>query len=161
MLINNAGILLDTRIEEENLSTRDLFTKTLDTNVIGAACLTEACLPLLQKSGFARVVFVSSRMGSIAESFNKETLYYKIDYRAYDCSKAAMNMLASNYARILESTGALVNVACPGLVKTKATKFHPYGTTTDVGAKRIVELATLEKGGPSGTFSDINGEIPW
>lgn len=100
-------------------------------------------------------------MGSIAESYNKETLYYKIDYKAYDCSKAALNMLASQYARILEDAGALVNVACPGLVKTKATKFHPYGTSTEVGAKRIVELATIGKGGPHGTWSDSNGSIPW
>ncbi len=162
VLINNAGILLD-RVREgtEQLSTRELFSQTFGTNVIGTACLTEACLPLLRKSDFARLVFVSSRMGSLELSTNKETLYYNIDYKAYDSSKAALHMLALNYARILNDTGALVNVACPGLVQTKLTNYHAWGTSTDVGAQRIVELATAEKGGPTATFSDKDGSIPW
>lgn len=158
VLINNAGILID---HDKSLSTRELFTQTFNTNVIGTACLTEACLPLLRKSNFARLVFVSSRMGSLSLSTDKETLYYNIDYKSYDSSKAAVNMLALNYARILDDAGALVNVACPGLVKTKLTGNHPLGTSTDAGAQRIVQLATLEKGGPTATFSDIQGGIPW
>jgi NAD(P)-dependent dehydrogenase (short-subunit alcohol dehydrogenase family) len=165
VLVNNAGILLDRAPEateaHKHLSTRELFSLTFSTNVIGTACLTEACLPLLRKSDFARLVFVSSRMGSLSESTNKETLYYNIDYMSYDSSKAALNMLALNYARILEDTGALVNVACPGLVQTKLSKYHPWGTSTDVGARRIVELATAVKGGPTATFSDRDGSIPW
>lgn len=161
VLVNNAGTLLDGKDAHKGLSTRELFTQTFVPNVIGTACLTEACLPLIRKSDFARLVFVSSRMGSLSESTNKETIYYNIDYKAYDASKAALNMLALNYARILDGTGALVNVACPGLVQTKLTNYHAYGTSTDVGAKRIVQLATAEKGGPTATFSDRDGAIPW
>jgi NAD(P)-dependent dehydrogenase (short-subunit alcohol dehydrogenase family) len=161
VLINNAGILLDTLIVEKGLSTRELFNQTFDTNVAGTACLTEACLPLLRKSELPRLVFVSSRMGSLVESKNKDTPYYKADYKSYDASKAALNMLALNYARILEDTDALVNVACPGLVQTKLTGFHSYGTSTDLGAQRIVQLATAEKGSPTATFSDRDGTIPW
>lgn len=165
VLINNAGVLLDYvpgAIEAyKDLSTRELFTRTFSTNVIGAACLTEACLPLLRKSEIPRVLFVTSRMGSLSEATNKSTLYYAIDYKAYDCSKSALNMLALNYARILDADGAMVNAVCPGLVKTKATNYHPYGTTTEVGAQRIVELATASKGGPTATFSDRDGSIPW
>jgi NAD(P)-dependent dehydrogenase (short-subunit alcohol dehydrogenase family) len=159
VLVNNAGIMLDTLPKPP--PTRQLFNQTFDTNVTGAACLTEACLPLLQKSKSARLVFVSSRMGSVSETTNKETMYYNGEYRAYDASKAALNMLALNYARIFDGTEALVNVACPGLVQTKLTSFHAYGSSTEVGAKRIVELATLGKGGPTATFSDQNGAIPW
>ena len=165
VLINNAGILLDNgrgvTETHEHLSTRELFSLTFSTNVIGTACLTEACLPLLRKSDFARLVFVSSRMGSLSESTNKETLYYNIDYKSYDSSKAALNMLALNYARILDGAGALVNVACPGLVQTKLTNYHAWGTSTGVGAQRIVQLATAVKGGPTATFSDRDGSIPW
>ncbi|KAF2665021.1 short chain dehydrogenase reductase [Microthyrium microscopicum] len=161
VLINNAAILLDSHEQYKDLTPRELFSQTLNTNVTGTACLTEACLPLLRKSEFARLIFVSSRMGSIQETLNKETLYYNTDYKAYDCSKAALNMLALNYARILNDTGVLVNVACPGLVKTKATAYHPYGTTTDVGAIRIVQLATAGKGTATATFTDRDGVIPW
>ena len=137
VLVNNAGILLDRESEgtedDKRLSTRELFSQTLNTNVVGTACLTEACLPLLRKSDFARVIFVSSRMGSLTESTNKETPYYKADYRAYDCSKAAFNMLALNYARILDDIDASVNTVCPGLVQTKLTNFHPWGYVNGFG----------------------------
>ncbi|KAI1614148.1 short chain dehydrogenase reductase [Exophiala viscosa] len=159
VLINNAGIMLDTR--RDGRSTRELFTETFSTNTIGAACLTEACLPLLRKSESPRVLFVSSRMGSVSETTNKSTMYYNLDYRAYDCSKAALNMLALNYARILDDVGAMVNVVCPGLVKTKLIDDHPYGTSPELGAQRIVQLATASKGGPTATFTDRDGVIPW
>jgi NAD(P)-dependent dehydrogenase (short-subunit alcohol dehydrogenase family) len=165
VLINNAGVLLDyvEGITDHNkrLSTRELFTQTLSTNVTGAACLTEACLPLLQKSQLPRLVFVSSRMGSLVESLNKSTPYYSSDYKSYDASKAAMNMLAINYARILGESGALVNAVCPGLVSTKLTGNHPMGSSTEEGAKRIVEVATAGKGSPTATFSDQYGNIAW
>jgi NAD(P)-dependent dehydrogenase (short-subunit alcohol dehydrogenase family) len=165
VLINNAGILLDTLVTNtdggKTMSTRELFSQTFNTNVIGTACLTDACVPLLRKSKFPHVVFVSSRMGSLSESTNKETIYYNIDYKAYDSSKAAVNMMALNYARILDDVGALVNVVCPGLVQTKLSGYHAYGTSTELGAQRIVQLATLEKGGPTATFSDRDGIIPW
>lgn len=159
VLINNAGVMLDTR--KESLSQRQLYTQSFNANVVGAACLTEALVPLLRKSQNPRVLFVSSRMGSITESTNKSTPYYNIDYRAYDCSKAALNMLAVNYDRILSDVDAMVNAVCPGLVATKLTNNHPYGTTPEIGAQRVVQLATASKGGPTATFSDLNGPIAW
>ena len=168
VLINNAGICIEGKAVEGGggkemmmLSQRKLFNQTMGSNLIGAACLTEACLPLLRKAEVPRVVFVSSRLGSASEATNKETIYYSTDYRAYDCSKAALNMLALNWARILEGDGGLVNAVCPGLVKTKLTNFHEYGSSTEVGAQRIVELATAEKGSATATFSDRDGGIPW
>ena len=165
VLINNAGIRLDYvpgATEAHNgLSTRELFNQTFSTNIIGAACLTEACLPLLRKSELPRLVFVSSRMGSVSEATNKSTVYYSMDYKAYDCSKAALNMLALNYARIFDDEGGMVNAVCPGLVKTKLTNYHAWGSSTELGAQRIVELATASKGGPTATFTDRDGSIPW
>jgi NAD(P)-dependent dehydrogenase (short-subunit alcohol dehydrogenase family) len=159
VLVNNAAILIDGFIPGQ--STRDLFTQTFGTNVIGTACLTEAILPLLRKSGLPRIVFVSSRMGSLAEATNREMPFFHWDFKAYDASKAAVNMLALNYARLLEDAGGLVNVACPGLVSTGLNNHNPEGAPPEVGAQRIVELATLGKGGPTGTFSDKDGIIPW
>ncbi|KAL9635778.1 MAG: hypothetical protein Q9164_003245 [Protoblastenia rupestris] len=165
VLINNAGIFLDRGPEDmkdhKGVSTRELFDQTFSTNIIGAACLTEACLPLLRKSELPRVVFVSSRMGSLSEATNKSTPFYSMECKAYDSSKSALNMLALNYARILDADGAMVNAVCPGLVKTKLTNDHPMGSSTEVGAQRIVELATASKGGPTATFSDRDDSIPW
>jgi NAD(P)-dependent dehydrogenase (short-subunit alcohol dehydrogenase family) len=145
---------------DKSLTTRQLYQQTFATNVEGAAVLTSAFLPLLRAAASPHLVFVSSRMGSLDQTLNKETMYYAMDYSAYDASKAALNMLALNYVRILDGK-AKVNVACPGLVATKLTGFTPYGTTVENGAKRIVQLATLGEEGENGTFSDSNGVIPW
>ncbi|KAK7424084.1 hypothetical protein QQX98_000694 [Neonectria punicea] len=159
-LVNNAGILKD---RDPSYSTWDLYTDTFTTNVIGTAVLTEGLLPLLQKakSGPPRLVFVTSVMGSLQYATNKDAPWYSIDYKAYDASKAAVNMLMLNYVRVLDGTGAKVNSVCPGLVKTNLTNFSEYGTTTEVGASHVVEMATLGKDGPTGTFSNSQGSLPW
>ncbi|KAJ5321294.1 carbonyl reductase [Penicillium atrosanguineum] len=160
VLINNAGILIDV---DTSLSTWDLFQRTFSTNVIGPATLTEGLLPLLRKAevGPPRLVFVSSIMGSLGVSTDETMPWYNIDYKAYDASKAAVNMLTINYNRILADTAARVNSACPGLVRTQLTGYIEGATTTDLGAKRIVELATLGPDGPTCTFSNLQGPIAW
>ncbi|KAK3678418.1 hypothetical protein LTR78_001715 [Recurvomyces mirabilis] len=148
VLVNNAGILIDGKIKEQ--SARDLFTQTMSTNVVGTACLTEALLPLLRTSEKPRVVFVSSRMGSLHQATVKNTMFYATDYKAYDASKAAVNMLALNYARILED------------ISTNLNGYTPYGGTVEEGARRIVELAAGTKDGDvTRTFSDRDGSIAW
>jgi len=158
VLVNNAGILID---RVEGLSTKELYKKTFDTNVLGTVFITEACLPLLRKSSLPRIIFLSSRMGSIETSKDKTTPFYSTDYKAYDASKAAVNMLAVNYSRILEPDGGLVNAVCPQLVKTKLTGWTDYGITPEIGAQRVVEVVVAGKDGPNATFSDMNGPIPW
>ncbi|KAF5552895.1 short chain dehydrogenase family [Fusarium mexicanum] len=159
VLINNAAVLLD---GQQSLSTWDLFSKTFTTNVIGAGCLSQSLLPLLRKAKNAppRIVFVSSVMGSLTKATDETTIYYNIDYKAYDASKAAVNMLMINFARELHDVGGKVNVVCPGLVKTGLSGYHEWGTSTEVGAERIVQMATIGEDGPTRTFSDRNGELP-
>jgi NAD(P)-dependent dehydrogenase (short-subunit alcohol dehydrogenase family) len=159
VLINNAAILIDGT--QKAGSTHDLFTQTFTTNVIGTAVLTELLLPLLRKSALPRIVFVSSRMGSLTSSKDRTTPFYRYDFKAYDASKAAINMLALNYARVLEPEGGRVNAACPGLVSTNLHPGVKSGVVPEIGAKRIVELATVDLGGPTATYSASEGEIPW
>ena len=158
VLINNAGIGLDL---EKGRTTRELYTETFNTNVIGTACLTEAVLPLLRKSTLPRIVFVSSTMGSLAQATVKDTPFYAIDYKAYDASKAAVNMLALNYARILEDVNGKSNAVCPGLVSTKFTSYTQYGTSTFEGAEAIIKMATVGKDGPTATFWRKDGNVAW
>ncbi|KAF4430472.1 short chain dehydrogenase family [Fusarium acutatum] len=151
VLINNAGVLLD---RQQGLSTWDLFSKTFTTNVVGTGCLSQSILPLLRKAKNAppRIVFVSSVMGSLTKATDETTIYYNIDYKAYDASKAAVNMLMLNFARELSDVGGKVNSVCPGLVKTGLSGYHEWGTSPEVGAERVVEMATIEEDGPTRTF---------
>lgn len=163
VLINNAGVLLDPAGgANPKLPTRELYSRTFDTNVTGAACLTEALEPLLRKAaGGPRLVFVSSIMSSLTNATNRETLYYKFDYASYKCSKAALNMLALEYLRRLEDVGARVHIVCPGLVSTNLTHNHPAGSTPEEGAEHIVKMTTEGREGPNGTFSSKYGPSPW
>ncbi|KAL4923084.1 uncharacterized protein BDV17DRAFT_297377 [Aspergillus undulatus] len=159
ILINNAAVLLD----GSGLSTWDLYTKTFTPNVIGTGTLTESLLPLIRKAKATppTIIFVSSIMGSVQVSFDKTTPWYPIDYKVYDASKAAINILTANYHRILGPEGGKVNSVCPGLVKSNLSGYMEAGTSTEVGATRIVELATAGKDGESGTFTNRDGSIPW
>ncbi|RYP71652.1 hypothetical protein DL769_004646 [Monosporascus sp. CRB-8-3] len=167
VLVNNAGILLGTGPAPAGLTERQRFERTFVPNLFGQVGVTEAMWPLLRKAAEAggsnvpRIVFVSSRMGSSAHAKDPTAPFYHKDYRSYDCSKAALNMLALNYARMMEDVGGLVNVVCPGLVKTKLTGYIEGGETVERGAERIVQMATLAKGGPTKTFSDRSWEIEW
>jgi NAD(P)-dependent dehydrogenase (short-subunit alcohol dehydrogenase family) len=163
VLVNNAAVLLDSKPSNSHLSTFELFKQTFMTNVIGTAALTDGLIPLLRKSTAApaRLVFVSSRMGSLEISTDKTTAWYPIDYKAYDASKAALNMLMLNYARIMDGTGARVNCVCPGYVKTSLTLYTEYGTSPEVGAEKVVEMATLGEDGPVGIWTSALGPIPW
>ncbi|KAL8366735.1 hypothetical protein RB595_010544 [Gaeumannomyces hyphopodioides] len=167
VLVNNAGLQLEEPAAgKQRPPTREVFSRTMGTNVVGTACLTEALFPLLRASATGpcsppRVVFVSSHVGSNTIGVDPSFMFYQADLQAYMASKAAMNRMAIVYARILSDVGARVNIAAPGFVNTELTNFNPNGVTVEEGARRIVELATVGKDGPSSTFSDINGPLPW
>jgi NAD(P)-dependent dehydrogenase (short-subunit alcohol dehydrogenase family) len=163
VLINNAGVLLDRGVQGE-MTTRQLYDTTFSINVAGTVCLTDALSPLLRKSAQRpRLIFVSSCMGSLVISSDPSTPWYNLDYRAYDASKAAINILMINYARILADKNARVNAVCPGLVSTNLTRYMAGATTPEVGAQRIVEMATMTGIGTdvTGTFSNKDGSLPW
>ncbi|TVY16696.1 Carbonyl reductase [NADPH] 1 [Lachnellula arida] len=162
VLVNNAGILIDGK--DKDLPVRTLFDLTLSTNVTGTAYLTEALLPLLRKSAQRpRLIFVSSAMGSLAHSLDPSVSWYEGEYKAYNASKAGVNILTANYARILADKEARVNSACPGLVATNLTDYTAYGHSPEIGALRIVELATVtgRNSDVTGTFSNKDGPVPW
>lgn len=169
VLINNAGVLLDVTFDRA-LPLRELYQETFSVNVFGTAILTDALLPLLQKSQeVPRVVFVSSRMGSLAESLDPTKPWYHGNYIVYDASKAAVNMLAVEYSRVLNTgeggRGAYVNAVCPGLVKTGLTGWMEGADSPEMGARRVVELATTTGEGPetktTGTFSARGEVVAW
>jgi NAD(P)-dependent dehydrogenase (short-subunit alcohol dehydrogenase family) len=99
----------------------------------------------------------------LVESLDSSRPWYKRDYQAYAASKAAVNTLTANYAKILSEKKARVNAVCPGLVATNMTGYVSYGQSTEVGAQRIVELATVtgKDSDVTGTFSDKDGVVPW
>jgi NAD(P)-dependent dehydrogenase (short-subunit alcohol dehydrogenase family) len=158
VLVNNAAIKLDP-LEPDKL--REMYAKTFSINTIGTAIVTDKFTGLIRRAKAPRIVFVSSTTGSLTMSADPDSPWYNFELRAYDASKAAVNIVALNYARDLKDIGAMVNCVCPGLTQTKIVDFTPYGSPIADATIQIVELATLKEGGPTATFSDRNGPCPW
>ncbi|RFU27334.1 hypothetical protein B7463_g8992, partial [Scytalidium lignicola] len=158
VLINNAGISFEGR--EMEYSLRQRMAKTFDVNVFGTAAVTDAFLPLLEKSENPRIVFVSSMAGSLTQSTDFSDPWTKVPMLAYRSSKAAVNMVMAHFASQTVEKGFKVNAVCPGYIGTNLNNFQGTGTLDD-GARIVVKMATLGKDGETGTFSTIDGLSPW
>lgn len=169
VLINNAGIShaktagrpLAEVARSGRASGADLaeVRAVFDTNVFGVMAVTQAMLPLLREAPAARIVNVSSRTGSLTRISNAENPYREM-FGLYAMSKTALNAVTVGFALDLESTGIKVNAACPGFTKTNLNNFQGTGSLEDA-AKEPVRLALLGPEGPTGTFSDRDGLVPW
>ncbi|CAF9921576.1 hypothetical protein IMSHALPRED_005208 [Imshaugia aleurites] len=124
----------------------------------GAACLSDALIPLLQKSSQPRIVFVSSAVGSLTQTLDPSSSHYGANAPAYKASKAAMNMLMATYARTLKEDKWRVNSCTPQLSATAFSK--GVGRDPCIGAVIACQLATGEVEGTGG-FWDKEGKIAW
>lgn len=159
VLINNAGIALDVK-DRGKYPLREMMKRTYEVNVFGAAAVTEAFIPLLEKSENPRIVFTSSTVGSLERTSDPTNSWATAPIPAYSTSKAALNMLMVYYANILREKGFKVNASCPGHIGTDLNSYRGTGTI-DEGAANLIRLATLRKDGESGTFSTAQGPRPW
>jgi NAD(P)-dependent dehydrogenase (short-subunit alcohol dehydrogenase family) len=156
VLVNNAGIW-DGRIGVDGLTGATALTE-FNTNVMGVVRVTQAALPLLRKSANPVVVNISSGLGSFWAVSNPERNEFRYPTVVYSATKAAVSMLTVEYAKAVPEVK--FNAAEPGLTATDLTGGHG-GQSVAEGAEVIVRLATIGKDGPTGTFQQNEGELPW
>ncbi|HEY2259156.1 MAG TPA: SDR family NAD(P)-dependent oxidoreductase [Solirubrobacteraceae bacterium] len=156
VLINNAGIVGARKPVDE--VTADDVRLTYETNVFGVVRVTQAFVPLLQRSEDPVIVNVSSGMGSLALTSDPDRLESTIVTLAYPSSKSALNMITTQYAKALPKMR--VNAVDPGYT---ATDLNGHAGTQSVqeGCEPIVRMAKLDRTGPSGTFVGRGGIVPW
>ncbi|WP_433442110.1 SDR family NAD(P)-dependent oxidoreductase [Nonomuraea sp. CA-141351] len=163
VLVNNAGISGTAWVPPSATSPRTVW-EVFETNVIGVLMVTNAMLPLLRRSPAARIVNVSSGVGSLAHHTDPGHYMSGLPPMAtYPVSKTALNSLTVQYAKELRKDGILVNAAAPGACATDFSKDLPYKITRTAadGAAIIIRLATLGPDGPTGGFYDDEGIVPW
>jgi NAD(P)-dependent dehydrogenase (short-subunit alcohol dehydrogenase family) len=159
ILVNNAGIV-DAEDGPPTASSADAARRILDTNFVGTLAVTQAMLPLLRQAPAARIVNLSSSLGSLTFNGDPTSRYYSARLIGYNASKAAVNMLTVQLAQELRETPIVVNSVSPGYVKTDLTGHNGF-MTPEEGARLPVEYALLGKDAVSGRFVEASGETPW
>ena len=132
-----------------------------ETNVFGVLAVYQAMLPLLRESSDARIVNVSSGVGSLATNADP-TFYYREMYGpVYPASKTALNAITLAMMIELESTGIKVNLVSPAFTKTNLNGYEGTESVED-GSREVVRVALLGPDEPTGTFTRWeNTTIPW
>lgn len=156
VLINNAGILGAHAAVPD--ATADDLRPVFETNVLGIVRTTRAFLPILERSDAPVIVNVSSGMGSMAVTGDPSRVEHGIANVTYSPSKAAVNMLTTQYAKALPHVR--VNAVDPGYTATDFNGHSGPQTVTE-GTDQIVAMAQIGPDGPTGTFTDRHGVVPW
>lgn len=170
VLVNNAGIAHAGKpgrtlaeimqAGHPSIASIDEVRAVFETNVFGVIAVTQAMLPLLREAPAGRIVNVSSTLGSLTRNADPRNPYRAVFGGVYSPSKAALNAVTLAFALELETTRIKVNAVCPGFTATDLNNFE--GTrTVQQGAREPVRLALLDEDGPTGTFSNEDGPIPW
>jgi len=159
LLINNAGIFIDTHKRVTEISTRE-FLKTLSVNLIGPFLVTNTFLPLLKKVDSAKIINVSSDLASLNQASDPSTEYYEVLGPAYRTSKAALNMLSISFAKDLSNANISVNVVNPGWCRTELGTEHAPNSAAD-GANSILATVICNDKTKTGKFFYKTQEIAW
>lgn len=171
LLVNNAGISNTTKgelslaeyhaVSLASNASLDEIRAVWETNVFGALAVYQAMLPLLRKSSDARIVNVSSGVGSLTANADPSYQYHKQFGPVYSASKAALNAITLAIMVELEATDIKVNLVSPGFTSTNLNGYEGIESVED-GSREVVRVALLGPDGPSGTFTRWeDATIPW
>lgn len=154
ILINNAGIN-PPRSEQtlEHISPETML-RTIRVNTLGPLFVTRAYLDLLKAADHARIMMVSSQLGSLTN--RKSGGIY-----AYCSSKAALNMVTRGLAADLSPYGTTVVTIHPGWVRTDMGGSSATLSIQEsaVAVLKIIDQINLED---SGRFINYDGGThPW
>lgn len=152
VLINNAGVYGHN--QALGGIDYDIWTHVLRVNVLGPIAMAERFLPNLRRGAGRRAVFMTSRMGSIADNGSGGSYIYR-------SSKAALNAAARSFAIDTKADGIVALVLHPGWVKTDMGGAGAKLTVADSvrSLRRVIASATAAR---SGAFFNYDGQpIPW
>lgn len=152
VLINNAGVLVSG--ERYGALRAEDLARSFAINASAPLLLTEALTPLLTQGHAAKVLCISSQLGSIAQASSYRTVSYAM-------SKAALNMGVRRLAAELGPRGITVVAMHPGWVRTAmGGEQAPLDAPTSVRGMLAV-LTRLTPGEGGRFYAYDGGELPW
>lgn len=151
ILINNAGVYA----EGDTLDSLSFAeaAHTFAVNTLAPLRVTQAVAKKLRRPG-AKVVHITSKMGSIADNRQGGSYWYRM-------SKAALNMGGKTMALQWQDEGITVALLHPGWVRTR---MGGKGALLDVQTATRAMVSTIDKLqlAQSGGFFNYDGAaIPW
>jgi NAD(P)-dependent dehydrogenase (short-subunit alcohol dehydrogenase family) len=160
ILINNAGI--GGELPQDFMTGNiENLRKIFDTNFFGVVQTTQAFLPLLQQSDHAKIINISSEVGSLDAHSVPGGQRRWDQIHGYGSSKTALNAFTLMLATELRDHNISVNSVTPGPTSTDllggASGFKPV----EEGAAPVVKLATDFESKLTGKFIKEGGEAKW
>ena len=110
ILVNNAGILYPTRIDDV---TKAEWDQVLDVNLNGTFLCSKAVLPIMKEKGYGRIVNMSSSAGRSVSTLGGVH---------YTAAKAGVLGLTRAMAKEVAPFGITLNAVCPGLIDTEMVR---------------------------------------
>lgn len=155
VLINNAGVMLETRTPLHEL---DLFQlpllETMQVNTFGPLRMVQQFLPLLEKGDRKLIINISSEAGSIADCWRESEF-------AYSMSKAALNMQSKILQNYLQPRGFKILAVHPGWMQTDMGGAGA-DILTDEAAEGIFRLAEKAWNPDDEIYMDYRGQpLSW
>ena len=159
ILINNAAIASEEVTRENMLS-------DFNTNASGVYFVTQAFRPLLLKAkGTARVVNVSSGMGSVALKLDHSNWTSSIAALPYRASKAALHMVTAQLIyEFKDEANVKFFTVCPGFTVSNLgpqNKLENGAKATDEAVKPLLRIVEGERDEEVNGFLHADGQYPW
>lgn len=150
MLLNNAGIMAcpETRVGPG-------WESQFGVNHMGHFALTQALMPLLEKTDGARVVSLSSTGHKVSDIRWDDIQFESNDYdkwQAYGQSKTANALFANGLSRRLKDTGGLAFAVHPGGIFTPLQRHLPQ--------EEMVALGWIEENGEPSALAKAGFKTP-
>ncbi len=153
LLINNAGIYGPRSLPFDALD-YDAWSQVLQTNLMGPMRVAAALAGPVLASEQKKMVFISSKVGSISDNSSGGSYIYR-------SSKTALNMAVKSLSLDLSGKGVITLLLHPGWVQTDmGGSSGLVDTATSVaGMRAIIGRADATH---SGKFFNYDGsELPW
>lgn len=153
ILINNAGVYGPRDLSYDELTEKE-WLEVLHVNAVAPLLVVQALADKIIQSNEKKIIFISSKMGSIADNRGGGSYIYR-------SSKTALNAAAKSLAVDLTSKEVAVSVLHPGWVRTDMGGANGLIDAPESvsGMRRVIDQLTVAQ---TGQFFNYDGSIiPW
>ena len=158
ILVNNAAVAIPSGTDREQLQT------AFNTNATGPWVLTKTLLPLLQKSSGARIINISSGIGSVARKLDPTGPMHKVGHIQYRASKTALSMVTACQYVEYGDLGIKVSLYDPGFTVSNLSennKAEKGARSAEETVRSLMEVVDGKRDSEAPAFLHNTGTWPW